>query len=207
MTSREILESLIAASPGEGPMPLQALLGMAQEKGLSGIGKAIEKDQNWYILFSRGEPDGAVLHDDKGTLFGNKAIYLLKGTEQFHFHAANHQFVERIILGCRVFDKNILNRGLSGDIPEMAGRVETRAGVFSMRLVKDGSPVPGQRVSLRKSGQVIANDFTSAEGKISFRLLFGNYECVVHSRDMSTRVYEFEFHAGLLNQLVTLDIT
>lgn len=207
MTSKEILEHLIADSQGVGPFPLQALLDMAKKKVLFGVAKAVLKDQNWYILFSEGEPDGAVFHDEKGTLFGNKAAYLLKGAEQFNFYPANPQVIERITQGCRVFDKNIFNRGMARDIPQMKRIGETGAGVFAMKVEKGGRPVAGQRISIRKGGQIIANDFTSAEGKISFRLLYGRYECVVHSQDLSTKVYEFEFHAGLLNQVVTLDIT
>ncbi len=207
MTSRDVLESLVADSPGEGPVGLQALLDLARNKGLSGIAKAESGEQHFYILFYEGEPDGAVLHDPKGTLFGNKAVFLLKGSEKFIFHPANPQIVERMILGCRVFDKNIFNRGRTRDIPQMKRVDETGAGVLVIRVIQSDAPVPGQRLSIRKGGQIIANDFTSAEGKISFRLLFGRYECVVHMRDLSTKVYEFDFHAGLLNQVVTLDIT
>lgn len=207
MTSMEILESLMAGSAGEGPFDLPSLLDTARARALFGIAKAVKKDQKWFVLFSNGEPDGAILHDEKGTLFGDKAVYLLKGDEQFSFYTVRKEVVDRVVLGCRVFDKNLFSRGLARDIPQMKTPKETGAGVFAMRVVRGGKPVPGQRISIRKAGQVIGNDFTSSEGKVSFRLLYGTYECVVHEKDLSTKVYEFEFHAGLLNQVVTLDIT
>lgn len=207
MTSIEILESLIGASGGEGPASVQSLLQIARKNNLCGIARAADKDQKWYILFLDGEPEGAVLNDSKGMLFGNKAVYLLKGTEQFSFFPAERAVVERLVLGCRIFDQNILNRILPRDIPQMTPIREGGAGVFAMKVEKNGQPVNGLRVSIRKDGQIVGNDFTNREGKVSFRLLFGRYECVVHLRDLSTRVYDFEFHSGLLNQVVVLDIT
>ncbi len=207
MTSREVLESVLEGSSGEGPYSLQALLEKAKNNALCGIGKSAEKRQEWYILFYEGEPDGAILYDDKGCLFGNKAIYLLKGNEQFMFYPEDPSVIERITLGCRVFDRNLFTRGKARDMPEMKKVGETGAGIFSMKLVMGGNPVQGRRISIRRASQIIANDTTSSEGKVSFRLLFGKYECVVHEKDLSTRVYEFEFHADLLNQVVTLDIS
>lgn len=207
MTSREILESVLERSSGEGPYSLQVLLEKAKSRALVGIAKSAEKRQEWYILFSEGEPDGAILYDDKGSLFGDKAVYLLKGNEQFMFYKEDPSVIERITLGCRVFDRNLFTRGKARDMPEMKKVGETGAGIFSMKLVMGGNPVQGRRISIRRAGQIIANDTTSSEGKVSFRLLFGKYECVVHEKDLSTRVYEFEFHADLLNQVVTLDIS
>jgi hypothetical protein len=207
LTSIEILDSLIAESAGDGPASVQALLQMARSKGVYGIARAVERDQRYYILFFAGEPDGAVFNDRKGMLFGNKALYILKGTEQFTFYPVDRAIIERIILGCRIFDRNILDRMLPSDIPQVTPKREGGAGVFAMRVVKEGKPVSGQRVSIRKGGQIVGNDFTSAEGRVSFRLLYDRYECVVHLRDLSTRVYEFEFHPGLLNQVVDLDIS
>lgn len=207
MTSKEILESLLESSETQGPFSLQNLLEMTRKEALFGIAKSTDRRQAWYILFSEGEPNGAILHDDKGCLFGNKAVYLLKGNEQFTFYPVNPAVIERIILGCRVFDRNLFDRGKARDIPEMKKVGETGAGIFAMKLVKEGKPLPGRRISIRKDNQVIANDFTSSEGKVSFRLLYGRYECVVHEKDLSTKTYEFEFDAGLLKQVVTLDIT
>jgi hypothetical protein len=93
------------------------------------------------------------------------------------------------------------------DVPEVRSERDGGAGVFSVIIVDKGTPLAGQRVSIRKEGQVLANDFTRSDGKVSFRLLYGKYECVIHSRDSTVRVYEFEFHAGLHNKPVTLDIS
>jgi len=207
MTSIEIMESLIAAAAGEGPSFVQALLQKARAKRVCGIARSVQKDPRWYLLFLAGEPEGAVLNERKGMLFGNTAVYLLKGTEQFNFYPLDVPVVERLILGCRIHDRNILNRMLPSDIPQVAPVKEGGAGVFSMKVVKGEVPLHGLRVSIRKGGQVVGNDFTSREGKVSFRLLFDRYECVVHLRDLSTRVYEFEFNPDLIGQVVVLDIT
>lgn len=206
LTSREILESIISGSAGEGPMSLTHALSFARTHSFSGIGHAKEKQGDFYLLFLEGDPNGAVLHDSKGALFGNKAVYLMKGTEQFTLFPVRPEIVERLILGCRIFDQEILRRILPVDIPEVKREREGGAGIFSVVIVDNGRPLAGHRVSIRKEGQVIGNDFTRADGKVSFRLLYGKYECVVHSRDLTTRMYEFEFHPGLNNKPVTLDI-
>ncbi|MEM2124527.1 MAG: hypothetical protein QXL43_04290 [Methanolinea sp.] len=133
-------------------------------------------------------------------------MYLLKGNENFTLFPAKPNIVERIVLGCRIFDQEILRRILPVDLPEVRREGEGGAGIFSVVVVENGIPLPGYRVSIRKEGQIVGNDFTRADGKVSFRLLYGKYECIVHSRDLSTRVYEFEFHPGLHNRPVTLDI-
>jgi len=207
LTSREILESIISGLPGEGPFALTDALSFARKSSFSGIGHAREKQGDFYLLFFDGDPAGAVLHDSKGTLFGNEAVYLMKGTEQFTLFTVKPEIVERLVLGCRIFDQEIFKRMTPVDIPEVKREREGGAGIFSVIIVDKGVPLSGQQVSIRKEGQVLGNDFTRPDGKVSFRLLHGKYECVIQSRDLTTRVYEFEFHAGLHNKPVTLDIS
>ena len=206
MTDEEVLEAVIQASQGRGPYPMGDLLAEARGLTASGVAVAQEKGQKWYLLFLAGEPEGAILADRKGNLYGNKAVYLLKGSEQFLFYEANPEVVDRIVLICRVFDKRALARRLAGEIPEMTRKVEGGVGTFSMQVTRNGLPVPRYSVTIRKGGQVVGSDMTSDEGKVSFRLLFGRYECVISDRSFSNQVYEFEFSADLQNRTVTLDI-
>jgi len=206
LTSRDILEAILSGSTGEGPLSLTDALSLARKRSFAGIARAGEKQGDFYLLFLDGDPRGAVLHDSKGTLFGNKAIYLLKGTEKFILFSTKPEIVERLILGCRIFDQEILRRILPVDLPEVRREGEGGAGIFSVIVMDNGTPLSGYRVSIRKGGQVLGNDFTRSDGKVSFRLLYGKYECIVHSRDLTTRVYEFEFHPGISGRPVTLDI-
>ncbi|MCQ8893664.1 MAG: hypothetical protein NQU46_03395 [Methanolinea sp.] len=207
LTSKEIIESVVGSSPGEGPFGIREAIETARRGSFSGVGRAHNKGRDIFLLFLEGDPKGALLEDAKGTLFGNKAVYLLDGTEKFTLFSIKPEIVERLILSCRIFDQNIINRVLPVDLPEVVSRTEGGAGIFAVVVISEGKPVAGQRVSIRKGGQVVGNDFTRKDGKVSFRLLFGKYECVVHFRDLSTKVYEFEFSPELHNSPVTLDIS
>lgn len=207
MTGEEILETLLSGVLSQGPFSLKEMLVHTRQQASSGIGVTGEKKERWYILFLKGEPEGAILADSRGNLYGNKAVYLLKGTERFHFYPSDPGVVERLVLSCRIFDKKILDRKLPGDIPEMVIKTESGVGLFSMQVTKKGIPQPGQRVTIRKLGQITGSDTTNGDGKVSFKLLFGRYECIIMNPDLSTRVYEFEFSPDLLDQVVGLEIS
>lgn len=207
MAGEEILESLLSGVSGQGPFSLKEMLAHAGTQASSGVGVTGEKKERWYILFLKGEPEGAILADSRGNLYGNKAVYLLKGTERFRFYPADSGVIERLVLSSRIFDKKILDRKLPGDIPEMVIKTESGVGLFSMQVTKNGVPQPGRRVTIRKLGQITGSDTTNGEGKVSFKLLFGRYECIIMNPDLSTRVYEFEFTPELLNQSVSLDLS
>jgi len=145
LTSREILESIISGLPGEGPFALTDALSFARKSSFSGIGHAREKQGDFYLLFFDGDPAGAVLHDSKGTLFGNKAVYLIKGTEQFTLFTVKPEIVERLVLGCRIFDQEIFKRMTPVDIPEVKREREGGQGYFLSSSSIRGSLFQGNR--------------------------------------------------------------
>jgi hypothetical protein len=195
MKNEDILDDLIRGSSPLGQFSITELMVYASQKHISGVAYASEGGKRYYILFSEGEPEGAELIDEQGSLFGNAATYHLKGTEKFTLYPLDTAVADRLILRCRVFDKSHLKKNFSFNLPQI-GKKPEGIGIFSMKVTGEGKPLAGIQVTIRKGGQVLGSDMTNREGKVSFKLLHGRYECVISGKGYSIKVYDFAFNTG-----------
>jgi hypothetical protein len=195
MKNEDILGELIKGASPLGHFPIIELMAYAGQRQISGVACATDGEKRYYILFSRGEPEGAELFDEQGSLFGNAATYHLKGTEKFAFYSLDPAVADRLILRCRVFDKSHLKKNFSVNLPQI-GKKSVGIGIFSMQVTGEGKPLAGIQVTIRKDGQVLGSDMTNKEGKVSFKLIHGRYECVVSGKGYSLRAYDFVFGPG-----------
>ncbi|MBP1929395.1 hypothetical protein J2741_001942 [Methanolinea mesophila] len=195
MKDEDILDDLIRGSSPLGRFSLTELVAYVGQKRISGVACAREGGKRYYVLFSEGEPEGAELFDEQGSLFGNAATYHLKGNEAFTLYALDTPVADRLILRCRVFDKSHLKKNISVSLPQI-GKKPEGIGIFSMKVTGEGTPLGGMQVTIRKGGQVLGSDMTNREGRVSFKLLHGRYECVVSGKGYSLRAYDFVFNPG-----------
>lgn len=177
---------------GRGAFHLSDLIRTAEKRQESGIGVTETGGVTISVLFFHGEPDGAVAIDDKGTLFGDKAVILLKGNEVFEFFPVAPEEIEQAILGCRIFQKGHIKKTMMPNIPQIARRAEG-VGQLIITVTEEGRPLPGIHVSLRRRGQVLGSDVTTTEGMAYFKVLFGTYDCAILDREHRIRTYKFEF--------------
>jgi hypothetical protein len=205
MKPEELLDQLVKESPPVGKWPLQELIDVTRSKGTYGIAVAQPGDVTWYLFFAGGEPEGAMMIDERGSLFGDKAIYLLKGTESFALHILDPPVVERFILGCRIYDTSHLIRTKSFNVPQFGKKAEG-IGKLILAIKKSGHVQPGVLVTMRKGRQVVASDITNPEGKVSFRLLYGPYECILSQKNFRIELFEFRFHKDNNEKVIELDI-
>lgn len=202
----EMIDSLVGKSASEGTFTYPDLIQTAKEKKLHGVGIFESRGSRTYLLFLDGEPEGVIVTDQTGELYGNKAVYLIREDNRFAFYPLSPQVVEQLVLGCRIYNKGLLRRGGSSlGIPEIGKKAEG-IGRLIITVRKNGAPAPGLPVRIRRSGQIVASDVTDRQGTASFRLLYGTYDLLVVRDENSIDVYEFSFHQGLSEKPQSLDI-
>ncbi len=190
----EFIKAIVETTPSEGFFRLPQLMTFCTSESASGIGISREKDgSEIFLLFIAGEPQGAVFNDKVGTLCGDIAVFRLRGTELFSFHPVDPAKVEECALGCRVYDRSHLKGNPPVEIPHLSRREAGGIGILAITVLKRSVPQAGLHVSIRKDGQIVGSDITAATGKASFRLLFGEYECVIMDRDHTLRQYPVTF--------------
>ena len=81
MKIQELIGTLLAGSTRLGTFTLPELIKFAQSKSTNGIAVAVRDDREFDLAILDGEPEGAILIEEKGTLYGDKAVMLLTGTE------------------------------------------------------------------------------------------------------------------------------
>lgn len=192
MNTADIVDDLIREAPPEGIFTYSDLLRAVREKKFHGIGVSETREKKTYILFLEGEPEGAILSDTKGELYGNKAIYLIRGEDRFTLFSLNPAMVERIVFGCRIYDKSHFTDTYSLGLPEIGKKAEG-IGRLIIAVKNAGAPAPGIIVRIRKNGQIVGNDVTNQNGIVSFRLLYGLYEVLIVRTEQDIDVYEFSF--------------
>jgi len=203
MEISEFLNEQVNATISESSSKLNDLKKFADEGKKSGIGVADIGIGKLYLLFTKGEPEGAVEIEKNGILLGDKAIYLLKGSETFSFHPVSQDVIEEYILLCRISDQSHLTSNMSVAMPTIERRYEG-TGSFTVKIVKIQVPQPGVHVSIRKQGRVIGSDVTTNEGKAYFKVLFGEYDCVVMDRDRKIRIFPVTVRSGGIEETIEL---
>jgi hypothetical protein len=203
MKIQELIGTLLAGSTRLGTFKLSELLKLTQSKGVNGIAVAINGDREFDLSFLDGEPEGAILIDEKGMLYGDKAVMLLVGNETFEMYDVKRDLVEAVVTGCRILEKGHIRKNGMDIIPEI-GRKGDGLGVLSVTVQRDGVPQNGIRVSIRKNGQMICNDVTTQNGGVGFKLLYGKYDCIVQDRVMMITTFHIKFddaHSKILLEI------
>jgi hypothetical protein len=203
MKIQELIGTLLAGSTRLGAFTLSELITFAQSKSISGIAVAVSGEREFDLAFVEGEPEGAILIEEKGTLYGDKAVMLLSDTEKYEFYDVKKDLVEAVAMGCRIMEKGHIRKSQMDIIPEI-GRKSDGLGVLSVAVQRNGEPQNGIRVSIRKEGQMISNDITTGNGTVGFKLLYGKYDCIVQDRTMMISTFHIIFDVG--HSKITLEI-
>lgn len=194
MKLQELLENILKGSENLGSYPLAELLSVTRSRKSTGLAVASDKSRGVYLAFLDGEPEGAIYIDEKGVLFGDKAVLMISGRETFVLTGVNADIVDALIMSSRIFDKNRLKKSVPSSLPEI-GRGGEGMGVLSVTVLSNGAAANGIRVSIRKEGRVVGSDITTNEGNVSFRIAFGDYECVLQDRALLVTKHRILFDA------------
>jgi hypothetical protein len=203
MKIQELIRTILASSPQLGTFSLSELLRFASSKGINGIAVAVDGDREFDLAFLGGNPEGAILVEEKGTLYGDKAVMLLAGNKSFSLYEVKPDLVEAVAMGCRILEKSHLRKKDSIPMPEI-GRRSDGLGVLTITVIRDNEPQNGVRVSIRKDSQVICSDVTTEDGSVGFKLLHGKYDSIIQDRASKITLFHIRFDNEHVHQ--TLEI-
>lgn len=194
MEINDLMAEVLGQSLCEGRFTYEELLHYSAAHSLSGIGVSRGEASDFFLIISRGEPDGAILVDGKGTLFGDLAALHLTGDETFELYPVAQTVVDALTSRCRVFEKSHLKKNGRLDIPIVGAADRQRVGVLCLTVHDGRAPLAGARVIIRKGKVMLASDVTDTGGRVCFRLLNGRYMCIVSDRIGERRRCIVEFH-------------
>lgn len=192
MNVRQMIDTVLLEARELGKSPLPGIFPMAEGKGFFGLAVARGDGAIGCLVFVRGEPGGAIFSDENGDLFGDKAVILVTRMERFVLYTVKPDIAEALVMGCRVFDTTRLQQGLIEAIPEIGVKSEG-VGRLMVVLLKEKEPQKGVRLSIRKDGKILGSDFTDDAGSAGFRLMHGDYECIVQDKSQQIRAFALHF--------------
>jgi hypothetical protein len=192
MNIQELLENILKGSKYLGTFSLAELLPFAAARHLNGIAVAKEDGREYYLAFLNGESDGAIYTDEHGSLYGDKAVMQIHGAEQYVLCDVRPDVVDALVMGCRIFEKTHLRESMTYVVPEIGLKSEG-IGIITLTLQREKIPQNGVRVSLRREGKIVGSDVTTGEGLVSFRVMYGDYTCIVQERSQSVTTFPIKF--------------
>ena len=181
MKIQELIGNIVKNSKVLGTYGLSDLLATAGERHLAGIATAKDQEREMYLAFINGEPEGAIYTDEKGVLYGDKAVMMLTDRESFVLSEVSADIVDAIVMGCRIFEKSHLRKSVPSLLPEI-GRKNVALGILTVVVCHGSERVNGVRVSVRRDGKIVGSDVTTNDGTVSFKLLQGTYDCILQDR-------------------------
>ncbi len=204
MDINNLIDEILKQSIYLGCFSFDELLHYSAVHSPNGVGISKDGAQTFLLAMSGGEPAGAILVDEKGTLFGDKAVYLLQGTEQFHLYQVAPQIVDTLVSRCRVYNKSHLKNSARFDIPTIGGGTKQRVGVLCLTIRKQQVPLAGVHVSIRKGKRVLSTEVTDRDGRVCFRLLNGRYVSVVTDRTGELTRFAIDFYEPQAESVVDI---
>lgn len=193
MKIREMLNTIIRSSGSHGTYSTSNLIRQAKTDTVTGLATAVTDDRELYLAFVSGEVEGAIIIDDAGELYGDKAVMLITGKEQFTLYDVDKEIIDAVVMGCRVFTRSHLRATSASDLPEF-GTKSSGMGNLTVIVRHMDAPLTGIRVSIRKDGKIVGSDQTVQDGSVGFRVMHGPYDCVLQDRSgaVTTRRISFD---------------
>jgi hypothetical protein len=203
MKTRDMIETLLKGSAGLGTFAVPEIFRFAKAGNVNGIAVAKDDEKELYLAILDGEPEGAILIDEKGELFGDTAVRRMTGRETFSLNEVQKDLVDAIAMGCRIFEKSHLKTTTSYEIPQF-GTKSSGLGQLTLVIRTGNEPQNGIRVSIRKDGKIVGSDVTTNDGSVGFRVMYGNYDCIVQDRNQMITTIHIKFNDS--NPKIILDL-
>jgi hypothetical protein len=192
MDLQELLENILKGSKYLGTYSLAELLTLVASRHLNAIAVAKEGECRYYLAFLNGEPEGALYVDNEGALFGDKAVIHIRGGRNYVLCDVKADIIDALVMGCRIFEKEHIRKNIMYMVPEI-GRKSQGIGVVNLTVRREKKPQNGVRVSIRKDGKIVGSDTTTGNGEVSFRVMHGDYTCLVQERSQTVTHFPIIF--------------
>ena len=203
MKIQDMIDTILAKSQILGTFPLPELFRFAEKGRINGIAVSKEDEKLQYLAILSGESEGAIFIDEKGTLFGDKAVMLITDAGLFTLYDVNPELVNPVVAGCRIFEKSHMKKWNIYEIPEF-GKKSAGLGVFTLTLQRNNESQNGIRVSIRKEGKVVGSDVTTQDGSVGFKLMHGRYAVIVQDRNQQLTTFHVEFEESSSHKILQL---
>jgi hypothetical protein len=203
MKIKDMIDTLLKDAPDLGTFSVSDLFRFAKTGNVNGIAASHDDERHLYLVIVNGEAEGAIYFDEKGELFGDKVVMLIRGREMFALFDVKKDLVDAVAMGCRIFEKSHLRVNTSYDLPEF-GTKSSGIGHLTVVVLMNREPQNGFRVSIRKDGKIVGSDVTTQDGSVGFRVMYGNYDCVIQDRNQMISTYHIKFQES--NPKIILDI-
>jgi hypothetical protein len=190
---KDLIGNVLTGSKYLGSFTLPELFRFSGTGSANGIAIAKAGGQELYLSFIDGEAEGAIYIDEKGELYGDKAVMMITGHEKFVLCDVKPDIVEAVVKGCRIFEKTHLRKSITYVLPEI-GKKSLGIGHLRLIILRDRAPQNGIRVSIRREGKVVGSDVTSEDGSAGFRVMYGDYECIVQDRNKMITSFHITFN-------------
>lgn len=188
----ELLETIGDGLHFQGSYDFSELLSIAATHRMNALATAQEKNRRYYLAFHNGEPEGAIYQDPDGVLYGDNAVVHIRSGRGYGICEVHEDVIGTLIMGCRIFGKSHIGKDVTSTLPEIGKRPEG-IGVVTIQVRKGNQPQNGVRVSLRKDGKVVGSDITTGNGEAGFRVMYGDYTCIVQDRSLSVAQFPVVF--------------
>lgn len=198
-----LIENILKGSQSLGTFTLPELFSYIRAGTISGLAVVQGDEKTFCLAIINGEPEGAIYIDEKGELYGDKAVMLINDQDAFVLWDVKPDVVDAVVMGSRIFEKSHLRSSIPSAIPEF-GKKSQGLGVLTIVVTKDQVPQNGVRVSLRKDGKIVGSDITTNDGSVGFRVMHGDYECIVQDRNQQITTFRIRFNET--NNRITRDI-
>jgi len=193
MKIQDLIENILKGSQYMGTFTLPELFKFIRAGSVSGIAEAKEGGKDIFLAIIDGEPEGAIYLDDRGELYGDKAVMMVTGHEKFVLCEVKQDVVEAVVMGCRIFEKNHLRKSINYVLPEI-GKKSLGMGVLTLIIQRDRELQNGIRVSIRRDGKIVGSDVTTEDGSVGFKVLYGDYDCIVQDRNQQITSFRIKFN-------------
>jgi hypothetical protein len=198
-----LIENILKGSQSLGTFTLPELFSYIRAGTISGLAVVQGDEKTFCLAIINGEPEGAIYIDEKGELYGDKAVMLINDQDAFVLWDVKPDVVDAVVMGSRIFEKSHLRSSIPSAIPEF-GKKSQGLGVLTIVVTKDQVPQNGVRVSLRKDGKIVGSDITTNDGSVGFRVMHGDYECIVQDRNQQITTFRTKFNEA--NKKITRDL-
>ncbi|WP_253487390.1 hypothetical protein [Methanocalculus alkaliphilus] len=146
------------------------------------------------VITISGEPGGAEYTDAAGTIYGDTAILRFPADGIFSCIPLTLKEAEERSGRARIFNPARLFVNINTELQtDLKPEADTGVGRLTIRIETPETPLQDLRIELWNNSRMCATDTTDHRGKVTFKLLSGNYECRVRDgiRLVSRSIIDF----------------
>ena len=200
----ELFEKVIKDSNYAGEFNFGDLMLLTNDKQYHALATQGKGNSTCILIFVNGEGEGAIQIDEYGMMYGDKVLYNIDKKGDFKLFLVTKSMAESLASRCRIYEKShLMDKSKTLNLPEIS-KFSLQPAKVTIQLTHDGQPAEGLKVKLMKVGESGVFDTTSREGRVSFVLQKGRYDCIITGTDQ--REYKYKITLPGKEVVVNLEI-